>query len=243
MNHLKRFYFYGQPQADKIILDQVQSHHLKDVLRLKQGSDVEVFNSRGDSYLARVAVLEKDRVVLDIMETRHVQAAQLHITVASAMPKGSRMDWLVEKTAELGASELIPVITRRSIVRDADRKLRRWQNLAVAAAKQTGQNTLLHIHPPMDFTDVVGQIANYDLALIAVPSAPDGSLEEMMQKSGNTRRILYLIGPEGDFTPEEIEQAVKAGFKEARLPVTSILRVETAAIALLAMIFYAVKKA
>ncbi|MFH1227480.1 MAG: RsmE family RNA methyltransferase [Planctomycetota bacterium] len=262
MSHLKRFYFdgqpgcdptnkgqpsgdptnKGQPQADKIILDPAQSHHLKDVLRLKQGSDIEVFNSRGDLFLARVSAVGKDRVVLDILETRLGQTPQLHITVASAIPKGSRMDWLVEKAAELGASEFIPIITRRSVIRDADRKLHRWQNIAVAAAKQTGQNTLLHISPPVAFSRIISQASSYDLVLIAVPSAPEGSLEEMMEKSGNPRRILYLIGPEGDFTDDEVEQAVRAGFKSVRLPVASILRVETAAIALLAMIFYAVKK-
>lgn len=247
MPGIKRFYYEGQPQDGKIILDVDQSHHLKNVLRLKKNSQVEVFNNKGEGFTSKVATINDGIVELKVISSNIKAASYLEITIATAVPKGGRMDWLVEKSAELGAKELIPLITHRSIIKETSAKLRRWQSLAVAAAKQTRQNNMLHVKQSVLFKDMLQCAGNYDLALIAVPTAPEGSLREIIGgslsgKAGNIKRILYLIGPEGDFTGEEVKQAVDSGFKPVCLSVTSILRVETAAIALLAMLMYAVKK-
>lgn len=243
MSGIKRFYYEGRPQDGRIILDAKQSHHLKNVLRLRKNSQVEIFNNKGEGFTSRVAAIKDGVVELKVSGSSIKSASSLEITIATAIPKGGRMDWLVEKAAELGAKELIPLVTQRSIIKDVSGKLRRWQNLAVAAAKQTGQNNVLQVQPAVLFKNILPCASGYDLALIAVPSAAEGSLQEsiggsLSGKAGNIKRILYLIGPEGDFTGEEVKQAVDAGFKPVRLPVASVLRVETAAIALLAMLVY-----
>ena len=297
MPHLKRFYCADAAPGDKIILDQAQSNHLKNVLRLKTGSTVEVFNSCNESFLAEVlsispkggvdpALARKGWVELKILSeiTPSSNLPPIDITLACAIAKGSRMDWLVEKAAEIGLTRLIPIITERTVVhpvRDRSRlwrdrsketqhtnyighqndnilsntksnisngvkpnaysqnKIARWHKLAIAAAKQTGQNSVLAIDNPIPFRQLENIISYFSLSLIAAPNA-DKYLPEVLEKGNLTSKdkILYLIGPEGDFTKEEAATAIKWGIQPVRLPVNSILRVETAALTMLAMILY-----
>lgn len=287
MPHLKRFYCATALEGGKIVLDQSQSSHLKNVLRLKAHSMVEVFNNHNESFLAEVSTISsKGAVELKILSrtTPSSKLPVIDITLACAIAKGSRMDWLVEKAAEIGLTRLIPIITERTVVnpvRDRSRhrrdrvfisdppdrtectnitkspielenisngvkpdafsrnKIARWHKLAVSAAKQTGQNSVLTIDNPIPFHQLENIISDLSLSLIAVPNA-DKYLPEVLEKSNltNKDKILYLIGPEGDFAPDEIATATRWGAQPVQLPVNSILRVETAAITMLAMLFY-----
>ncbi|MBI4713470.1 MAG: 16S rRNA (uracil(1498)-N(3))-methyltransferase [Planctomycetes bacterium] len=239
MSGLRRFFCSQQPLDNRLTLGKPESHHLINVLRLKPGSQIEVFNGSGNSFLSEVITLDKDRAELMIVRPNMPDKSQLEITLATAIPKGSRMDWLVEKAAELGLKRLIPLITKRSVVviDNSSPKLSRWSKLAVAAAKQTGQSEVLRIMPPQTLDQLARTIKDYDLSLIAVPTAKQ-ELNDAIEKAKTANRILYLIGPEGDFTADEIKQAAQAGLKPVRLPVKAILRVETAALAMLAMLWY-----
>jgi len=319
MSHLKRFYCESIPvPRDKLTLDSTQSHHLKNTLRLRLHSVIEIFNNHNESYLAEVSLIpSKGGVELKILsKTAPVTSFPVpNITLACAIAKGNRMDWLIEKTAEIGLTKLIPIITdrtvvkpyghaplERTIIRDKDKytgphpvqelvpleakpredknlseshtshsknasnglrsisvlqplsnglrspenlllhtkKMERWHKLAISAAKQTGQNSILDIAQPILFNSLGNLIKDFSLSLIAVPNA-DKYLPEILESSDvyrETGKILYLIGPEGDFTPAETEQAINWGVKPVRLPVNSILRVETAAVTMLAMLLY-----
>lgn len=289
MAHLKRFYSDFDPADSKITLDAAQSNHLKNVLRLKPGALIEVFNGQSKAFRAEILPSPtKDQCLVRLKLLSEITAPagpnRINITLACAIAKGNRMDWLVEKAAEIGLTRLIPLITERSVVhpvRDRFRiwrnrsketqhtnyighqnenilpntksnisngvqpdafsknKTARWHKLAVAAAKQTGQNSILAIDDPLNFNSLSGLIGDFTLALIGVPNA-DKYLPETLEKANLTSksRILCLIGPEGDFTGKEITDAVKCGAQPVRLPVNSILRVETAAITMLAMLLY-----
>ena len=272
MPHLKRFYCADAVIGGKIILDQSQANHLKNVLRLKAhsfrtprcgiahglaaaSSTVEVFNNRNESFLAEVlsispkggvdpALARKGWVELKILSeiTPSSKLPPIDITLACAIAKGSRMDWLVEKSAEIGLARLIPIITEHTVVKPdaaSKNKIARWHKLAVAAAKQTGQNAVLAIDNPVPFSQLANIITDFSLSLIAVPNA-DKYLPEVLEKANLTggNKILYLIGPEGDFTKEEVATAIKWGIQPVRLPVNSILRVETAAVTMLVMLLY-----
>ena len=218
-------------------------------------STVEVFNNRNESFLAEVlsispkggvdpALARKGWVELKILSeiTPSSNLSPIDITLACAIAKGSRMDWLVEKAAEIGLTRLIPIITTRTVVKPdaySKNKIARWHKLAIAAAKQTGQNSVLTIDNPIPFSQLKDIIQDFPLSLIAFPNA-DKYLPEVLEKGNLTggNKILYLIGPEGDFTKEEAATAIKWGIQPVRLPVNSILRVETAAITMLAMILY-----
>jgi 16S rRNA (uracil1498-N3)-methyltransferase len=251
MSHLKRFYCDSAALGGIIILDQAQSNHLKNVLRLKAGSTIEVFNNRSESFIAEISSISpKGPVELRILSLITSQHATLstprsqlpNITLACAIAKSSRMDWLVEKAAEIGLTRLIPIITERTVVKPdaaSKNKISRWHKLAISAAKQTGQNSVLVIDNPIPFCQLENIIRDFSLSLIAVPNA-DKYLPEVLEKCNlpEKTKILYLIGPEGDFTKEEINLTIKWGVQSVQLPVNSILRVETAAITMLAMMLY-----
>ncbi|MFH0889297.1 MAG: RsmE family RNA methyltransferase [Planctomycetota bacterium] len=283
MSHLKRFYVDAlSPNksfvtGDKVILDAAQSNHLKNTLRLKLHSTIEIFNNHNESYMARVSLIpQKGGVEVEILSEVTPKTIYVpDITLACAIAKGNRMDWLIEKTAEMGLTKLIPVITKRTVVkidglaplertmiRDKDKyisphavrelsnglrspenlllhnkKIERWHKLAISAAKQTGQNSILKVLPPLEFNSLGNLIKDFSLSLIAVPNA-DKYLPEVLEKSNLSGKILYLIGPEGDFTPDEINAAMKWGVQPVRLPINAILRVETAAVTMLAMLLY-----
>lgn len=244
MPHLKRFYCTDSAIDGKIILDHTQSNHLKNALRLKVHSIVKVFNNHNELLAEVSAIPSKGGVELKILSeiTPSSKFPGIDITLACAIAKGNRMDWLVEKTAEIGLTRLIPIITERTVVKPdafSKNKIIRWHKLAVSAAKQTGQNSVLTIDNPIPFRQLEDIIKDFSLSLMAVPNA-DKYLPEVLEKgnlSGNTK-ILYLIGPEGDFTKEEVTTAIKWGVRPVQLPVNSILRVETAAITMLGMLLY-----
>lgn len=248
MSHLKRFYCADATAGAKITLDRQESNHIKNVLRLKTGTTVEVFNSRNESFIAEVSGVSPngniELAVLSLTMASHPASSipTPNITLACAIAKGSRMDWLVEKAAEIGLNRLIPIITERTVVRPdsySKSKISRWHKLALSAAKQTGQNNILAIDNPVPFSQLESIISGFSLSLIAVPNA-EKYLPEALEKGNLTGKdkILYLIGPEGDFTPKEIADALKWGAQPVRIPVNSILRVETAAITMLGMLLY-----
>lgn len=241
MPHLKRFYYESIPVNNKIILDTIQSNHLKNTLRLKPRSLVEVFNNHNESFLAEVSLIPpKSGVELKVLsKISHPSSLSVpDITLGCAIAKGNRMDWLIEKTAEMGLTRLIPIITERTVIKTTGlNKIARWHKLSIAAAKQSNQNSIPDITPPTSFNSLGNLIKDFSLSLIAVPDA-DKYLPEVLEQGNLEGKILYLIGPEGDFTPDEVATAIKWGAQAVRLPVNSILRVETAAITMLAMLLY-----
>lgn len=248
MHALRRFYLSENPSTNDIRLDQKQSHHLGKVLRLKPGSRIEVFSPNGKSYLAQIAKIDKAGAQLKILDTsgavKNTASSRIslpHITLATAIPKSKRMDVLVDHVAELGLNRLIPLNTQRSVIRissSQNPKFHRWKRIAVEAAKQSGQNHVLEIAEPIRFSDLVKQIHNYDLALMGTLTS-QSYLPDVLKRLSSPSKILYCIGPEGDFTPEEIKEAETAGIKSVLMAISGTLRTETAAAAMLAMLLYA----
>jgi 16S rRNA (uracil1498-N3)-methyltransferase len=249
MSHPRRFYVPDMgtsPIRKRITLDSHQTHHLKNILRLKQESLVEVFDASNQCYLAKVLFSGKKKMTeLVIISRKEASCFQQRadITLACAIPKGNRMDYLIEKVAELGLSKVIPLITDRTVVKinkdskNERHKIDRWHRLAISAARQTGQSSILQIAPAIPFASLEKVIKDFSLCLIAIPEA-NKYLPEVLEKSNISGKILYLIGPEGDWTSDEVATALKWNFQPVRLPVNSILRVETAAVAMLAMLIY-----
>jgi len=226
--------------ANKItILDKEQIHHLKNVLRLTLGDTVVVFDEEGNEYNC---IIEKisDKVTLQIKE-KHLLSKnkqQLRITVACAMPKKAKMDEIVDKLTQLGVDEIIPLETKRVIVKLDDKakeiRLTRWQKIALNASRQSQRNQIPAVSPIKDIKEVLSKSEDFDLKLIPALLGKRRTLREILEKS-KAKNILVLIGPEGDFTAEEIESAIKAGC----IPVSLgelVLRVDTAAIAVASFI-------
>jgi 16S rRNA (uracil1498-N3)-methyltransferase len=228
------FYLHGKASGDEINLsDRSQLHHLRDVLRLKPGDEVTVFDEDGTESAGVISTLEKAQAVIRINTRKAAPKKRYKTAVACAIPKKTRFDDVIDKLTQLGVDIIIPLETRRTIVRvgnNCETRLERWRKIARSAAEQSQRNTLPLIYPVTGLKDVFALAGEYHLKLILALTG-DRKLLKEVRVSPEFSSIISLIGPEGDFTPQEIEEAVKAGFIPVSLGDT-VLRVETAAVAI-----------
>jgi len=226
--------------GDKIIVDdKTQLHHLKDVLRIKVGNEVVVFDEQGNEYSTNVEEILAQKLILKVKaKQKSIPVGRFKVTVACAIAKKGKFDDIVDKLTQLGVDKIIPLDTERVVVRLNKNKkasrLERWKKIALSAAQQSQRNSLPVISPVKSIEEVLSESGSYDLKIIPHLTGERKTLKEIFNK-GNFKNILVLIGPEGDFTPGEVSLALEADF----IPVTlgdSVLRVETAAIAVAAFI-------
>lgn len=241
---MRRFYLDAEHWTlSEPALDAEESHHLAKVLRAQPGEAVEVFDGTGRLAHARVLAVGKRCVTLTLDTIDVPTPLPLNITLFQAIPKGPRMDWLVEKATEIGVARLVPLVTERCEVRckkedgGGDPRLDRWRRIALSAAKQCGIlriPSLGKVQKPGDWATL---FAGCDIVLMGVldPQAPAlGHILKHLDRKP-IMHIGILIGPEGDLTPGEIAGAQKVG----AVPVSfgpHTLRVETAALFALSVI-------
>jgi 16S rRNA (uracil1498-N3)-methyltransferase len=212
----------------KLTLDHGQSRHARDVLRLSDGDAVELFDDAGASADARIAGGNGDRVIVDVATIRHSKIAHGGLTVASAVPKGERADWMVEKLSEIGVDCFIPLATERSVVLPKGKsKHERWERLAIESAKQSRRAGVMKIN---QLTAVENIAAPGALFLTTEPEA-----QSILEIKTSTHRITLLIGPEGGWSANELKRFREAGLTGVKLTAT-ILRIETAAICAAAVV-------
>jgi 16S rRNA (uracil1498-N3)-methyltransferase len=235
--------FYIPPtlwNPDHLALDEAESHHCTDVLRLRQGDRVVVFNGAGTEVSAEITLLSKREVGLRAVTTHTMPRPAAALTLAQAVPKGKNMDLVIQKATELGAAEIVPLLSARTVVRLDDReaadKQEKWQRIAIEACKQCGQNHLPRVQRPVTLEKFFAQQPGQELLLIAAIEPEARRLKDLLEEwravhpgKLNPASVLVLIGPEGDFTPAEVGVAKSHGCLPMSLgPV--ILRTETAAI-------------
>jgi 16S rRNA (uracil1498-N3)-methyltransferase len=238
---IHRFYIPpSQWNLDHLVLDESESHHCVDVLRLRQGDRVVAFNGCGTEVTAEITLLTKREVGLRPLLTHVTPPPAAHVTLAQAIPKGKNMDLVIQKAAELGASEIVPLMSDRTVVRldagEAADKQEKWQRVAIEACKQCGQNHLPRVQKPVPLDRFFSRRPAQDLLLIAAIEPDARRLKEVLAEwtalhpgRGRPASVLVLIGPEGDFTPSEVGMAKSHGCLPLSLgPI--ILRTETAAI-------------
>ncbi len=229
--------FYVSPEVwnqSEIVLDDAETHHAVDVLRLKPGDHAVVFNGRGIEAPCEFVSLTKSGAVLRPGRESRSPALPCRITLGQAIPKGRNMDLIVQKATELGATGIVPIISDRTIIRldanEARQKQIKWRETAIEACKQCGQNWLPEIETPISMKSFFAARPRYDLMLIASLQPESRPLKHWLAEAGSrARSVLVLVGPEGDFTPAELGLARSEGCFPLTLgPI--ILRTETAAI-------------
>ncbi len=241
--------FYIPParwNLDALALDEAESHHATDVLRIQQGDRAVVFNGQGVEATVEVVSVAKRSVGLKAIHHAKTPPLSCRITLGQAIPKGKNMDLIVQKATELGAAGIVPLLSERTVVQcdaaDAAKKQGKWQDVVVEAAKQCGQNWLPTVTKPQSLKDFFAAGERYDLTLIASlqPDArhPREVFAEHLASAGKKpASVLVLVGPEGDFTPAEISLAKSHGCRPITLgPI--VLRTETAALYCLSLLNY-----
>ncbi len=241
--------FYLPPNdwhPDRPVLTGAEAHHARNVLRLQPGDKAVLFNGQGRELTAEIIDLSAGEITLRKLHESRTAPLRCHITLAQAIPKGKNMDLIVQKAVEIGAAAIVPLISDRTIVRldpaDAAQKQLKWQTIAIEAAKQCGQNWLPEVAAPRSVAQFFAGRPRFDLQLIGSLQADALPLKKILADYATEHRdrpvsVLVLIGPEGDFTPAELNLARGHGCRPITLgPI--ILRVETAAIYCLSVLSY-----
>ena len=216
-----------------IDLPEPVARHAVRVLRLPPGAAVVLFDGRGGEYGARIERIERDRVVAALGAWRDVERESgLKVTLVQAVQAGEKMDYTVQKAVELGVSHIVPVDSRRSVIRlsgeRAARRVAHWQGVAASACEQCGRNQVPQLAPLERLESWLARPADGVLRLILAPDA-----EQALVDLPPVASVQMLIGAEGGLDPQEIVAAQQVGFKAVRMG-PRILRTETAGLAALA---------
>lgn len=221
-------------------LEGDEARHLSQVLRIRPGEAITVFDGCGRRATAVVREVARDRVTLEIGPASPPVEVRPAITLAQAIPKGKNMDLIVQKAVELGVAGIQALVTRHTIVQPGEGKAEKWRRTALEACKQCGQDFLPEIPDPLPFDRWLAGLPDTSpngLRLIASLAPGARPLHTVLHEHPGTGTATLLIGPEGDFTPTETAAAIAAGFLPVSLgPI--VLRVETAALYCLSALRY-----
>jgi 16S rRNA (uracil1498-N3)-methyltransferase len=235
----RRFFVEGVQQAGGVVeIGGSDAHKMTHVLHLHPGDTIEVIDSGANAFAASIEAIGAGvRVRLVEALAGDASGPRLRTDVAQAVPKGQRMDFVVEKATELGAGAIVPFYSERSVARGVGAaKLERWRRISRTAALQCGRRDAPPILDPVSFTTLVTRFSEYDLVLFPWELAPPVSLREsLLAALHDARHALVVIGPEGGFAHDEAEAAREHGAILLSLG-PRILRSETAAMVLLAVI-------
>lgn len=236
-------YFSEIPIAGgNAVLAGPEAHHVAHVMRAKPGTRVVLFDGSGFEFDAEIVQVGRSEIELEVLSAREIsRELPVRLTAGVALPRGDRQRWLVEKAVELGIARIVPLTTGRSVAQPVRQALKRLQRTVIEASKQCGRNRLLEIAPPQAWPDYVAGSESAPTRIVAHPSAEHPSADHPAERpdrlSGRVSRgeVMLAVGPEGGFTEAEISLALEAGWQTVDLG-PRILRVETAAILMAAMV-------
>ena len=231
---MRRFYAPVQNfEKDAVYLDENETRHLRDVLRLREGEEINVFDGEGREFLCEVQKIGKKRTDLRVISEISPTAPEssLDLTLATALLKGEKFDLVIQKSVELGVKQLTPLITHRCDVKLKDRgnKIGRWERIALEAAKQSGRASLMRIDEPTDFFQMLK--TEKSIGMIMFSEREGSSFDKIVAE----KEIVAITGPEGGWEDGEIEAARDAGAAIITLG-ERVLRAETAAVAIMAIL-------
>lgn len=234
-------FFIPQLYAAEMVIKDVDAKHISKVLRMQPGDKIQIVSDDGVTAIAEIVSLQADNVVVRCLEKlAESHEPSVKITLAQGLAKGEKMDFIIQKAVEMGASSIVPVAMEHSVVRlegaKAEKKVERWQKIAEAAAKQSKRDIIPQVQPVQTMQQM---LANNDLQhkIIAYECEDRLGLKTALQSCDNLQELLLIIGPEGGISEFELELARKNGAVPVSLG-KRILRAETAGVVALSAILY-----
>lgn len=225
-----------------VTLEGENAHHARNVLRVRKGDSITLADSTGQGYTAAVVAVQKERVVVRVKALLASPEPRVKVTLYQGWPKGDKLDFTIEKSTELGVDRIEVVVTERSIPRPHQgaigRRRERWQQKALAAARQCRRHLVPVVSGPQELPAALNAIQPDTLLLVPWEGECTRSLKSVMETVMEKQKLAVLIGPEGGLSPAEIDLARSHG----GIPITlgpRILRTETAGLVCLAAIMYA----
>src|SRR5277367_2558028 len=230
----------------EIVLSDGESHHLVSVNRAGKGDTVVAFDGKGSEWICELMDADKRSARLKVRFSQKAKPLPWRMTLGQALPLGGAMDSIVRKATEIGVSMIVPLESERTQVHldgdRSDKKIGKWQTAALEAAKQCGNPWLPDIGPVTPASAFMESAKGYDLKLIASLQPGAKSLKAVLgqfraSKGFAPKNVLWLVGPEGDFTPAEMSRSKASGFEPITLG-PRVLRCETAAVYALSVLSY-----
>jgi len=241
MSRPPRFFISPDQIADgTITLSGGDVRHISTVMRMKPGEALLLCDGAGTEYHVQILQVGSSEIVTEIKERSLREIHGPRITLGQGLPKSDKMDWIVQKATELGVSNILPLVTERTIVkiRDEEKRTMRWQKICHEAAMQSNRPDIPHMENIQFFKDYIRTLNPEPRTLLLIPwEEGTRPIKDVLQAEQGARNIIVLIGPEGGFSAAEAALAQTKGFQAVSLG-PNILRTETAAIAVLSMVGY-----
>ena len=239
---MPRFYVPNPSIQDELLkIEGEEVKHIRKVLRLKAGDKIIVFNGLGKEYEGTILEEKPSSVLVKVQDIFFPQKdSPLEVTLAQSLLKGEKMDFLIQKATELGVKEIIPFFSSRSVPllerSRRQQRRRRWERIAVEASKQCGRGVVPKIESLKEYSEML-QIASPDGLRLVLWERDGIKLKEVLETSGERVKIFFVVGPEGGFSREEVDEAERSGFTPVILG-RRILRAETASLCVLSILQY-----
>lgn len=231
----------------KITITGENVNHIKNVLRKNIKDTLKICNAQsGENFLCEIQEIKKDKILCEILEnSKNTSEPKTYVHIYQGLPKSDKMELIIQKSVELGISEITPTNMKRCIVKldskDARKKVERWQKISEVAAKQSGRDIIPKINNLCNLNEIISKCKQYDVILLAYENEKENKLKneiEALKKLEKERlKIAVIIGPEGGLDIEEVEQAKQNGVKIITLG-KRILRTETVALNILSILMY-----
>ena len=215
-----------------------EGRQLVNVLRCKKGDIFKVFNGSGCEYTVKAETFKKDIVTVKVINVSYPETEpSISLILCQAIPKGQKMDYIVQKATEIGVTEILPLITERSLKEMSLKKLQRLNKITKEAIEQSGRLKPVSVNPPLTFEQVLKIMKNDDRGIVFSSYEENTPLKLLLKTKEFKGRIFVFIGPEGGFTEEELRLTKKYNLQIASLG-PRIFRTETAGLAALSNIIY-----
>jgi 16S rRNA (uracil1498-N3)-methyltransferase len=240
-------YFANETNSNgQLVISGDDYHHIIRVMRMSVGDQIIGVDFSGKSSLCSIAEITDKNILCNVVEWKdETSELPIRVTIASGLPKGDKLEWIIQKGTELGADQFVPFTAARSIVKwddkKADKKVERWQKIAKEAAEQSHRNKIPFVHSPKSLKSLIEASRDYDCKLIAYEEeSRKGEVSVLalsLQNLQENNSLFVVFGPEGGLTPNEVQLLQENGFQSFGLG-PRILRTETAPLALLSAVSY-----
>ncbi|MBS4215600.1 MULTISPECIES: 16S rRNA (uracil(1498)-N(3))-methyltransferase [Neobacillus] len=243
---MQRYFVKNRASEDRFFIDEEDRHHIVKVMRMELGDQIICVDPDGKQAICRLAEITDERVAADVVQWKEeVSELPISVTIASGLPKGDKLEWIIQKGTELGAHQFIPFTAVRSVVKwdekKAAKKIDRWQKIAKEAAEQSHRAMLPEVERAMSFKELLAKSNEFDYKLAAYEeesrNGETSVFSAVLKQLKPGESLLLVFGPEGGLSDEEVQQLKLNGFDLCGLG-PRILRTETAPLYSLAAISY-----
>ena len=215
-------------------------NHIRNVLRMKIGTKILINDKeKSNSYLAEIQEIGAKEIICKVIEKMASNEMSVNVTLFQGIPKSDKMEYIIQKSVELGVSEIVPTEMKNCVakINNEENKLTRWNKISETAAKQSKRSIIPKVESKISFDDLLNKIKEFDLVIVAYENEKHTSLKDVLQNCKGVKNIAIIIGPEGGIDTKELKLLEDNGVQVASLG-KRILRTETAPIVMLSMILY-----